>query len=178
MDVHQLQCAVYCNSLCSLADSLTKQLVTAAEEERAAALCLPLAVCTQEAAMWNRTHPEDDWGAGFVSLQEPVNGWLRLTSSGWDRPQRSIETRERARRSRLVSWLILGLLVGVAILSPLAIDDARSRWTLGGWVLGLVLSAVLNRRGYVTAAGVLLVALFSGGILAANLASPIGLTMG
>ena len=128
--------------------------------------------------MWKRSRPDDAWPNLYVDQQERVNGWLRLTSSGWDRPQRTIEAREKTRRSRLVAWLILGLLVGVAILSPLALQDARARWVLGAWVAGLVLAAALNRRGFVIAAGVTLVALTSGGILAANLASPIGLTMG
>ncbi len=128
--------------------------------------------------MWKRSGPDDAWGNLYANQQERVNGWLRLTSSGWEQPQRSIEAREKTRRSRLVAWLILGLLVGVVILSPLALQDSRARWVLGAWVIGLVLAAVLNRRGYVMAAGVTLVVLISGGILAANLASPIGLTMG
>ena len=131
--------------------------------------------------MWKRARPDDAreaWAILYAEQAEPVNAWLRLASYGWDQPQRTIEAREKVRRSRLVAWLILGLLVGVAILSPLGLQDARARWVLGTWVLGLVLAAVLNRRGYVTAAGVTLVALISGGILAANLASPIGLTMG
>lgn len=125
-----------------------------------------------------RTRPDEAWTTLYASQQEPVNGWLRLASSGWDRPQHSVEAREKTRRSRLVAWLILGLLVGVAILSPLALQDTRARWVLGAWVVGLVLAAVLNRRGYVILAGAMLVALISGGLLAANLASPIGLTMG
>lgn len=109
----------------------------------------------------------------------PPNWWLRHTSSGWDRPYSgTLSERERDRRSRLVSWLILGLLAGVAILLPLAIDDARARITLLIVALGLAGVAVLNRRGLVTASGVVLVVVISGGILIANLASPIGLTMG
>jgi hypothetical protein len=86
--------------------------------------------------------------------------------------------REQARRSRLASWILLGLFIGMLILSPLAIGDTRSQLILGLWIVGLVGATVLNRRGWVTAAGVVLVALLSGGILFANLASPIGLTMG
>lgn len=128
--------------------------------------------------MWKRTQPDTAWAAAYAAQQEPVNGWLRLASSGWEHPQLTVEAREKARRSRLIAWLVLGLLVGVAILSPLGLQDTRARWVLGAWVVGLVLAAVLNRRGYVTTAGVTLVALVSGGIVAANLASPIGLTMG
>src|SRR5258707_12959923 len=109
----------------------------------------------------------------------PVNWWLRHTSSGWEQPYfGTIAQREQARRSRLASWLILGLIVGVIILSPLAFEDARSRATLGVWAVGLLIAGVFNRRGWVTLAGVTLVVLFSGGILFANLASPLGLTLG
>lgn len=128
--------------------------------------------------MWKRTHPANAWGNLYTNQPERVNGWLRLTSSGWDQPQRTIEAREKTRRSRLVAWLILGLLVGVVILSPLALQDDRARWVLCAWAIGLLLAALLNRAGFVVAAGATLVALVSGGILAANLASPIGLTMG
>jgi hypothetical protein len=86
--------------------------------------------------------------------------------------------REQARRSRLASWILLGLFIGMLILSPLAIGDTRSQLILGLWIVGLVGATALNRQGWVTAAGVVLVALLSGGILFANLASPIGLTMG
>jgi hypothetical protein len=108
-----------------------------------------------------------------------VNWWLRYTSWGWDQPTfGTLAQRERQRRSRLASWLILGLLAGVIVLSPLALQDARARATLVVWVVGLLGAVALNRRGWVTLTGVVLVALFSGGLLAANLASPIGLTMG
>jgi hypothetical protein len=102
-----------------------------------------------------------------------------LTSSGWERPYfGTLTQRERARRSRLVSWLVLGLLVGVAILSPLALQDARARLTLAMWTVGILGAAALNRRGWVTLAGIVLVVLISGGLLFANLASPLGLTLG
>src|SRR5215470_5143834 len=55
-----------------------------------------------------------------------VHWWLRHTSVGWEQPHfGTIAQRERARRSRLISWIILGLLVSMAILSPLALEDAR-----------------------------------------------------
>jgi hypothetical protein len=118
------------------------------------------------------------WEEG-TPARPPVNWWLRHTSSGWEHPYfGTIAQREQARRSRLASWLILGLLVGVTILSPLALEDIRARVTLGVWAVGLLIAAVLNRRGWVTVAAVVLVLLFSGGILFANLASPIGLTLG
>jgi hypothetical protein len=117
------------------------------------------------------------WGGSGRRVR--VNRWLRRTSWGWEQPSFStLAGREQARRSRLASWLILGLLVGVIILSPLALQDGRARLTLAGWILGLLGAAALNRRGWVTGTGIVLVVLFSGGLLFANLASPIGLTMG
>src|SRR5258708_11576081 len=114
------------------------------------------------------------WEAS-APARPPVNWWLRHTSSGWEHPYfGTIAQREQARRSRLASWLILGLIVGVIILSPLALEDARSRATLGVWAVGLLIAAALNRRCLFTLPGVTLGLLFSGGILLANLASPIG----
>jgi hypothetical protein len=108
-----------------------------------------------------------------------VNWWLRVTSWGWQQPESgSFTQREKARRSRLAAWLILGLFVGVVLLSPLGYQDLRARFVLAIWAVGLVGAAVLNRRGMVTLAGLVLVVLISGGLLFANLASPIGLTMG
>ena len=115
----------------------------------------------------------------YRSTGRSANWWLRQTSWGWNLPIGApLWQREQARRSRLASWVILGLVVGVVLLSPLAIEDTRSQLTLAVWVFGLVGAVALNRQGWVTAAGSVLVALFSGGILFANLASPIGLTMG
>ena len=115
----------------------------------------------------------------YRSPGRSANWWLRQTSWGWNLPIGApLWQREQARRSRLASWVILGLVIGIVLLSPLAIEDTRSQLTLAVWVLGLVGAVALNRQGWVTAAGSVLVALFSGGILFANLASPIGLTMG
>ena len=115
----------------------------------------------------------------YRSPGRSANWWLRQTSWGWNLPIGApLWQREQARRSRLASWVFLGLVIGIILLSPLAIEDTRSQLTLAVWVLGLVGAVALNRQGWVTAAGSVLVALFSGGILFANLASPIGLTMG
>jgi hypothetical protein len=108
-----------------------------------------------------------------------TNWWLRQTSWGWNLPGGApLWLREQARKSRLASWILLGLFIGMLVLTPLAIGDMRSQFILGLWIVGLVGATALNRQGWVTAAGVVLVALLSGGILLANLASPIGLTMG
>lgn len=114
----------------------------------------------------------------FAPPEPRVNWWLRLTSSGWDTPQITLAERETTRRSGLVSWLTLGLFGVLLIISPIAIDDLRSLMTFAIAALGLVIAAALNRFGYVRLAGVLLVALISGAVFGATLASPIGLTMG
>ena len=107
-----------------------------------------------------------------------AGGWLRLTSSASPGTSGTLTERERVRRGRLISWLLLGLLGGELIVSPLAASDLRARATLLIWLGGFVLVAVLNRLGHINWAGFILVLLVSGGLLEANLASPIGLTMG
>src|SRR5262249_30894529 len=88
-----------------------------------------------------------------------VNWWLRLTSAGWDTPQYTIAQRELARRSRLASWLILGLFFSLLIVSPLVTGDRQTLVSFSLFMVGLVISAVLNRRGLMGATGTLLVAL-------------------
>jgi hypothetical protein len=107
-----------------------------------------------------------------------VNWWLRLTSAGWDRPQYTIAQRELARRSRLASWLILGLFLALLIVSPLVTGDRQTLVAFSLFVLGLVISAVLNRRGLMGATGTLLVALIILVIMGPTVTSPLGLTMG
>ena len=51
------------------------------------------------------------------------NIWLRLTSPSADRPPRSVEERERLRRARLASYIILSILVVVVLLIPLGLGD-------------------------------------------------------
>src|SRR5258707_12138352 len=74
-----------------------------------------------------------EWAADTSSSPgspgRPQGNWgLRYTSTGWEQPYfGTLAQRERARRSPLVSWLILGLPVGGAILSPPAGPGARAR---------------------------------------------------
>ena len=114
-----------------------------------------------------------------LGIAAPLAGWwLHLTASELSSTTATLAQRERARRSRLISWLILGLLGGELIVSPLAASDLRARATFIIWFGGFVLAAILNRSGHINWAGLVLVVLLSGGLLEANLASPIGLTMG
>ena len=103
-----------------------------------------------------------------------VNWWLRLTSAGWDQPQETIEQRERLRRSRLTGWIILGLLGTLVAFLPAGIHDPPSVAAMGIAVVGLALAAALNRHGYVSAAGVVLVGLMCGAVIGIIIAAPGG----
>src|SRR5262245_65479280 len=82
-----------------------------------------------------------------------VNWWLRLTSAGWDRPQYTVAQRELARRSRLASWLILGLFLALVVVSPLVTGDTQTLIAFSLFAVGLTICAGLNRRGLVNATG-------------------------
>lgn len=88
-----------------------------------------------------------------------VNWWLRLASSGWDKPQDTIEQREKMRRSQLLAWIVLGVTIALLAFIPAAYKDTPTVITLGFVIIGLAFIVFLNRRGWVTLAGILLVML-------------------
>lgn len=88
-----------------------------------------------------------------------TNWWLRMTSAGWDSPQETIEQREKARRSRLTSWILLGTLVTLVVFIPATFTDKASVFTVLFALVGVLIAIVLNRKGLVTIAGIILVAL-------------------
>src|SRR5258707_10155589 len=106
-----------------------------------------------------------------------INPWLRLTSWGWNEPQPTIAGRERARRSRLASWIILGLFVADAALLPLGIGDTGSEAAVLILALGLVSATVLNHAGQVGFAGALIALLITAGAIGAVVSYPAGLTL-
>lgn len=120
---------------------------------------------------------DEAWVEEMEAPREPgrVNLWLRLTSSGWDQPQRTIEDRDRVRRSRLTSWIILGLFVVALILAVASIGETSSLAAALGAVVGLVIIAIFNRVGWVTAAGLLLVLLLTAVVMSALISEPNGL---
>jgi hypothetical protein len=103
-----------------------------------------------------------------------VNWWLRLTSTGWNQPQETIEQRERARRSRLTSWIILGLLVMLVVFVPAGLQDPASLRIMPFAALGVAIATALNRFGFVGASGILLVVMISGAIFGVLLGAPHG----
>lgn len=103
------------------------------------------------------------------------NLWLRLTSSGWDRQQVNVHQRELARRSRLASWIILGLLIMLAALIPAGSTDMPTLVSIVFGFLGVIVAAILNRAGMVTVAGSLLVLLLIVGVMGAVTGAKTGL---
>src|SRR5260221_719136 len=106
--------------------------------------------------------------------QRRPNLWLRLTSFGWNQPQRTLEQRERVRRSRLTSWIILGLLVMELAIMPAGLFDPPTLIAAGAAFVGTLIAAALNRFGFVIGAGILLVVLVWGAILGAIISAPNG----
>jgi hypothetical protein len=124
--------------------------------------------------------------ADNLMLQDPYaslspgrsyNWWLRLTSVAPQVNQFDLNGRERARRSVLASWLILGLFVADLVLIPLAIGYIGTVIAVGSVFVGLVCAALFNRHGWVTTAGILLVALITAAIFGSIATEPTGLGM-
>jgi hypothetical protein len=104
--------------------------------------------------------------------------WLRFSSSSADNPQRTWHERRQARRSDFLAWLILGMLGGLLIVSPIAVGDIHALLAYLVFAAGLLVVLAFNRQGWVYLAGSLLVLLFDCAILGYMLSSPLGLTMG
>ncbi|GHO46840.1 hypothetical protein [Ktedonospora formicarum] len=88
-----------------------------------------------------------------------VNWWLRMTSTGWDIPQETIEQREKVRRSRLTSWILLGMLVTLTAFIPATFTDRASMFSVLFALAGVLVATFCNRKGFVTVAGGILVTL-------------------
>src|SRR5690348_4639914 len=122
--------------------------------------------------------PGQQFAPQFGMTQEavkPPNWWLRHASSGWDRLQRSVHEREIARRSRLMAWIILALLIMVVVLLPAGSADMPTLIAIVAAGVGMIIAAILNRAGLVTAAGSLLVLLVIGAVVGAVTSAPGGL---
>jgi hypothetical protein len=89
-------------------------------------------------------------------------------------------TRERLRRGRLLSLLLLGTLGVLAVIVPRSFVDGVHLELLAGELLSLAVtlaSAILNRSGRVTAAGTLFVLGTAVAVAVSLLASPVGLDL-
>ena len=86
-----------------------------------------------------------------------------------------VHQREVARRSRLASWIILGLLIMLLALVPAGSTDMPTMVAIVFGFLGVLVAAVLNRAGLVTVAGLLLVVLVVLGVMGAVTGAKTGL---
>lgn len=103
------------------------------------------------------------------------NWWLRLASTGWDKPQATVEQREAVRRSQLTAWILLGLLVGDILLFPTGGTDPATLMALGIVGIGILIAIALNRLGRTSAAGTLMIVLIILADIAAISGTPSGL---
>ncbi len=106
-----------------------------------------------------------------------VSAWLRLASWGWQYPLHTVADRERARRSRLAAWVILGLFIADAVILPIGIGDPGSEAAVLILAVGLVGAVLLNRGGHVGLTGALISALIILAATGAVVAYPLGLTL-
>ncbi|HEU5441993.1 MAG TPA: hypothetical protein VFU88_22120 [Ktedonobacterales bacterium] len=79
-----------------------------------------------------------------------------------------------ARRSRLTAWIILALLTIAVVLAPSGLHAPATLAAVGVVAGGSLLAAILNRAGYVTAAGALLVLLIVFAVVGALVGVPKG----
>ena len=108
-----------------------------------------------------------------------ANRWLSIASSSGMNPQKTLEEREVARRSDLAAWLALGMLGGLAMVSPIAFGGDRVAALAYLCFLALMISAIaFNRGGHVSLAGILLVVSLDAAVFVYMWSSPLGLTMG
>jgi hypothetical protein len=112
--------------------------------------------------------------------QPPRSGgtwWVRVTSYGFGQPQRTIEERERVRRSQLASWILLSFLIVDVLLIPIGLSDPGTLAAIAVVFVGLLGGIVVNRTGRVEIVGWLVVALVDIGVMASLLAAGTGLTV-
>jgi hypothetical protein len=107
-------------------------------------------------------------------LPQKVNWWLRLTSSGWNKPQETIEQRERTRRSALLSWILLGIFIALFVFIPAGFTYPPAMISVITAAIMLLVVVWLNRRGKVTTAGIVLVAITCLSTFGVLFASPDG----
>src|SRR5262249_41181960 len=97
--------------------------------------------------VWTRQAANTLGAAGYEArppLPPPPNWWLRLTSSGWKMADGSLEDREFARRSQLLAWIILGMLLVELAVLPASLSDATTLLALGVAAVGTIGAALLN----------------------------------
>jgi hypothetical protein len=125
--------------------------------------------------------PKGSENGGLWSL-EPESGappnalswWQSLTAPREVAADAPLADRERVRRGRLASILILGLLVIVLLTIPIGLTDPATRYGLLACFAACMLAIFLNRGGHVSASGSVLVIVLSGALLGAVVGAPHG----
>jgi hypothetical protein len=105
------------------------------------------------------------------------NWWLRLTSMPPTPGDDSFAANEKLRRSRLASWLMLGLFFLILLLIPVIANSTGTAFALGVGFFGLILAALLNRTGLVTLGAVVVIIIVTGGVFGSIITEPNGMTM-
>ena len=89
----------------------------------------------------------------------PFGWWFRLSVPPEPPASADFATRDRARRGRLAGSLLFGMLLLMIVAVPISWADPHSRMSAIVGVGAVVLAVILNRRGFVNVAGVIMVAL-------------------
>lgn len=118
--------------------------------------------------------PRDTGSSTTKQSMVPTNNWWLRMTSAWDKPQETVEQREVVRRSRLLSWILLGLFAALLLFVPATFSSPPSVVSEVIALIGLCVVALFNRRGWVTLAGILLVLLTTGATLGVIVGSPDG----
>jgi hypothetical protein len=105
------------------------------------------------------------------------NWWLRLTSMPADPGDTSFDSQEILRRSRLASWLFLGMIVVLLLIAPLAVGSTGTAVALLGVFFGIIIAIIFNRIGWVTASAIVLIVMLTAGIFGSIVSEPNGITM-
>jgi hypothetical protein len=102
--------------------------------------------------------------------------WLRLSGPAGDPndPALPLAFRERLRRGRLASTIIIGLIAIDLLLLPTVLDDMPSTIAVLGVLATCLIAVILNRAGQVTLAGYTLVLIIAGAIAMVFLGAPHG----
>jgi hypothetical protein len=102
--------------------------------------------------------------------------WLRLSGPPGDPndPLLPLGIRERLRRGRLASTIIVGLIALDLLLLPTVLDDMPSTIAVLGVLVTCLLAVALNRAGQVTLAGYTLVLIIAGAVAMVFLSAPHG----
>src|SRR5215467_2641739 len=130
--------------------------------------------------MYNRP-PTNDLIMYGTEMSAPAerrpNWWLRLTSMPANPRDSSFESQERLRRSRLASWLFLGMIVVLLLIAPLAVGSTGTVIALLGVFIGIIVAIIFNRVGWITAAAIVLIVMLTAGIFGSIVSEPNGITM-